>query len=185
MQPEAKPGDQDYWQQDTDSLTAPVAQSTPRAAADQTISWQASEAIHHEKNAMWFVGLAVATILLLAISIFAIKSWTFSALIVVMAATVVVLGSRPPKVMQYHLSVHGLQINGQSFGLHDFRAFGILQDGPLYSIVLIPHKRFMPGVNVYFPPDMGEQIVDVFGSALPMEHVEPDFIDKLSRRLRF
>jgi hypothetical protein len=50
--------------------------------------------------------------------------------------------------------------------------------------VLIPHKRFMPSVNVYFPAESGEEIVDVFGESLPMEHVEPDIIDKLSRKLR-
>lgn len=186
-QPQAEPGKQDYWQQPEDHLSVPPvsANESAQPADDAPLAWQASEAIHHEKNALWFASLIAITVILLALSIFAVKSWTFAALIVVMAVAVVIIGSRPPRVMQYKLSHEGLQVNDRLFSLHDFRAFGVLQDGPLYSIVLIPHKRFMPGVNVYFADEQGEEIVDMFGSVLPMEHVEPDFIDKISRKLHF
>jgi hypothetical protein len=86
-------------------------------------------------------------------------------------------------MMQYKLDHHGIQINEKIFNLHDFRAFGVLQEGGLYSVVLIPMKRFMPSVNVYFPAEQGEHIVDVFGEVLPMEQVEPDLLDKLTRKL--
>lgn len=182
------PGDgneQDYWQNEDESLSAQPAEVTQQAVQSESLSWQASEAIHHEKHMLWFVGLLAATVFLLAVSIFLIRSWTFAVLIVVMAITVGVLGSRPPRVNSYQLNSQSLQVNDKTFSLHDFRAFGVLQDGPLYSVVLIPHKRFMPSVNVYFPAESGEQIVDIFGASLPMEHVEPDVIDRLSRKLRF
>ena len=50
---------------------------------------------------------------------------------------------------------------------------------------MLPVKRFAPSVNVYFPPENGEQIVDVFGAVLPMEEVKQDFIDRLSEKLHF
>jgi len=180
------PGDgKDYWQNEDEGPEAQYDEVPEEQHAEQSLSWQASEAIHHEKHPLWFVGLIVAAAVLLAASIFLIKSWTFAVLIVVMALAVGVIGTRPPRVMSYRLSFHSLQVNDKTFSMHDFRAFGVLQEDSLYSIVLLPNKRFMPSVNVYFPAEQGEQIVDVFGASLPMEHVEPDFIDKLSHKLRF
>lgn len=189
-------GNKSYWQQDDEQPVAPAV-AVPQVALPETdeihdepddmapLVWQASEDIHHEKNMLWFVGLIAIVAVLLLVSIVLIRSWTFAILIVVMAAAVAVFAARPPRVMQYHLDHHGIQINDKVFRLHDFRAFGVLQDGPLYSVVLLPMKRFMPTVNVYFPAEHGEHIVDVFGEVLPMEHVEPDILDKFVRKLRF
>ena len=181
---------QTYWQPDQDEPAlgpdpVEVAQQQPVAPSDQPISWQASEYVQHDKQMLWYVTLASVTVILLLLSIFLIKSWTFAVLIVVMAVSVAVLAGRPPRTMQYTLSAQGLHVNEKTFSYHDFRAFGVIQDGPLYSIVLIPNKRFMPAVNVYFPPEQGEQIVDLFGAILPMEHLELDIIEKLTRKLRF
>jgi hypothetical protein len=187
MNPQAGQDDQDYWKQQDQGLGAVQPDESPSAEeasrGTQPISWQASEAVHHEKDVTWFIGVIVVAVLLLALSIFVVKSWTFTGLIVVMAVAVGVIGTRPPRVLQYQLSAQSLRINEKQFSLHDFRAFGIMQEDALYSVVLIPHKRFMPSVNVYFPAENGEEIVDVFGEVLPMEHVEPDILDRLSRKL--
>ena len=184
MNPE---GEQNYWRQGEERLAAhdSSATQTPQANSDESLVWQASEAVHHEKHFLWFAAVVVGAVIFLAISIFLIRSWTFSALVVVMAAAVIFLASRPPRVLQYRLSYDELQIGEKRFGLHDFRAFGVVHEGSLYSLVLIPSKRFMPAVNVYFPPENGERIVDVFGAVLPMEHIKLDFIDKLTRAVRF
>lgn len=184
-----------YWQpnQDDPSLSeqsqAPVqAEVESESEADnfdQPLSWQASEYVQHDKAFMWYAALALITVVLLLVSIFLVRSWTFALLIVVMAVSIVALGARPPRVMSYSLSSQGFMVNEKAFTYHDFRAFGVLQDGPLASVMLIPNKRFMPAVHVYFPPEQGEQIVDVFGSFLPMQHVEADLVDKLAQRIRF
>ena len=149
------------------------------------ISWQASEFIHHEKDGSWFLALLAVATVLLVVDIFVVKSWTFGILIVVMAFAAVVVGKRPPRTLNYSLSNQGLQIDQKSFSFHDFRAFGIIQEGALYSIRLIPNKRFMPMVSLYFPSEQGEQIVDLVGSVLPMEHIERDPIDKIVEKIRF
>ena len=134
---------------------------------------------------MWFLALlAVATVLLL-IDIFLIQSWTFGILIVVMAITVMVIAKRPPRTINYTLTPQGIQIDDKPFNFHDFRAFGVVQENAFYSIRLIPNKRFMPMVSVFFPPENGEEIVDAFGHALPMENIERDAIDKLVEKIRF
>lgn len=149
------------------------------------IRWQASEYIHHEKQALWFIGLVVVSLVLVLLSVFLMKSWSFTALVVVMAVAVGYLAMRPPRIMEYQLTAQGIQIDEKHFHYSDFRSFGIINEGPLYSVVLTPNKRFMPQVTMYFPRELGEQIIDMLGGMIPMEDIRLDTIDRLVRKLRF
>lgn len=157
----------------------------PQEAASAALEWQASEYVEHQKSPVWFIVLAVITAGLVAAAIFLLKNYTFALLLVVMAAAIVVWAKRPAQEMYYRLDESGIFVNDKLFALHDFRAFGVLQDGATNSVVLLPNKRFRPGVTVYFPHELGEQIVDMLGNQLPMQELKPDWIDKLTRRLNF
>jgi hypothetical protein len=150
----------------------------------QVISWEASESIHHEKDALWFVGVLAISALLCVLSIFVLKSWSFTLLIVVMAVALIVFAKRPPRVMQYKLSEQGIEVNERFHPFTEFRAFGIVQDGPFHYITLLPIKRFMPAMDVYFPEEYGEDIVDLLGSKIPMQTIKPDMLDAVTKRLR-
>lgn len=186
-----QPGENgNFWQPQGDGSLPPATPSVaqqyePSASSDQVLSWQASEYVHHEKERLWFVMLGVSGLALLAIAIFLIHSYTFAALIVVMTIALGVYAVRQPKIVSYQLSPAGVQINDKRFHFHDFRYFGVIEDGPLYSIMLVPNKRFMPAVTLYFPAESGEAIVDAMGARLPMEHIELDAFDKMMRYLRF
>lgn len=164
---------------------APAESTEPAEPVEQSISWEASEYILHEKDPRWFIGLAAGAVVLILIAAFLIKSLSFTILVVAMLASVVVYARRPPRTLSYRLSHHALQIDEKHYSLHEFRSFGILQEGGVYSVMLIPTKRFLPGVSLYFPPELGEAIVDTLGSTVPMEKLKFDFIDKLARKMRF
>ncbi|HKX24615.1 MAG TPA: hypothetical protein VJM46_05235 [Candidatus Saccharimonadales bacterium] len=149
------------------------------------MAWEASEYIHHTKSPLWFMGYAGIMLVLLAIAYFLTQAWTFIVLVVVMAIAIGVFATRPPRTLRYALTDSGLQIEESHYHYNDFRAFGIIADGGLYSIMLIPTKRFMPAVSIYFAEDDGEKIVDILGSRLPMEELHLDFVDRMMRRLRF
>jgi hypothetical protein len=53
----------------------------------------------------------------------------------------------------------------------------------MHSAVLVPRKRFQLGQTVYFPTEVGEQLVDMLASRLPMKELEPDALDRLLARL--
>ncbi len=171
------------------SEVLPSTQSYREAVAQRqsaaVLEWHASEYDEREKSALWFVILGAVTAGLLALAIFVLNQYTFAALIFVMAIAVVVWARRPATDMQYQLSAMNIMINGKNFPLHGFRAFGVAHEGDVSSIVLLPTKRFSPGVNVHFPHELGEQIVDVLGAVIAMEDVKPDFIDKLMSRINF
>lgn len=173
---------QNYWQ--AEQVEAPVEQVVAPQPS-QPVTWQASEYIHHEKDFFWFAGLVLVAAALIAVSLFLVQSWTFTALVVVMVISVVVFALRPPRTLSYTLSGQSLDVNEKQYHLSEFRAFGVVQDGPLFSIVLLPVKRFMPSLTVYFPHEHGEEIVDHLGDYIPMEEINLDIIDRAVRKLRF
>lgn len=148
------------------------------------IKWSASEYIHQEKNALWFVIFAIVIAVFMAIAVFLMQSPTFAVLLVVIAVMVVVFAKRPPRVIDYALSNDGLHIGETLHKFTDFKSFGVVRDGEEYSVMLIPRRRLQPGITVYFPEEAGEDIVDALGSRLPMKDLHLDVVDRLVRKLR-
>lgn len=164
--------------QNTESnITQPVNQ-------DNQIHWSAKEYIYREKNRQWFMLFAIVVVAFIAADFLLIKSYTFSVLVVVMAISIIVYSSRPPRAVNYTLSdKYGLYVGEKLYNFSEFKAFGLLQEDEHNSIILIPVKRFAPGVSVYFPKELGEVIVDTLGARLPMEAIKLDFMDEIVRKL--
>lgn len=156
-----------------------------QALQESAITWEASEHVHYEKDMTWLASVVVVGLVVAALSWLVLRSWSFALLVVVMTVAVVVMAYRPPRNLRYGLDSSGIHIEEKYYSYGEFRSFGLQQEGGVYSIVMLPIKRLMPAVSVYFPPEHGEQIVDMIGSRLPMEQIKPDFIDRLSKKIRF
>ncbi len=185
---------QNYWQpQGDDTNIVPPTQNAPQPPQVDSqldieppfepINWEASESIHHERDGMWFVGFITIVVVLLGISIW-LQQWTFTALIVIMAITLVIYTRRAPRTLRYSLSYNGLHIDQEFHGFDEFKSFGVLQEGGIFSVILMPTKRFGQSLTIYFSEAEGEKIVDILGAYLPMEELELDVMDSLLRRLR-
>lgn len=151
---------------------------------DETlVRWQAAEYIHRHKNAAWYVIFVLVTLALTGGAIF-FSQYTFAVLVPVMAAALFVYTRRPPRMIEYTLSRQGLHVNDHLYPFAEFKGFGVIHDDDEYSVMLIPTKRFKPGVSVYFPEESGEAIVDMLGARLPMQELKLDLVDKIIRKLR-
>lgn len=195
---------QNYWQPESpeqpDQLQPEIPQDapmqdyqdqepTPLAQEDTPdnppITWTAQEYVHIDKGPWWYILFVVFVLGLIALDIFVLKSWTLSVLVVVMAVALIVYIRRPPRVLAYALSPQqGLYVGEQLYGFDQFKAFGLIKDDGHDSIMLIPRKRFSPGVSVFFPEEAGERIVDILGQRLPMETLKLDLVDVLVRKMR-
>ncbi len=153
------------------------------AKALKSVSWEAGEYIARNHNVGWYIGLFIVTAAFSALAIF-LQGWTFLALIILSAITILIYSLRPPRKIHYELTSKGLTEEKTFHPYSEFRAFGILQESGHYSAVLIPKKRFGLGVKVYFPEGSGEAIVDQLGLHLPMEDIKLDFLDKIVNFLR-
>lgn len=172
---------------DDDQVDVADEDNTPKKPeiVDEPIRWSASEYIHGEKNKLWFVIFITAVLALIASDILFLKSYTFSVLVLVMAVALVIYLRRAPQTIDYTLSGNqGLYIGEKLYHFNEFKSFGLIRDGEHHSIMLIPFKRFAPGVSVYFPEEAGEKIVDLLGARLPMETLKLDLVDVIVRKLR-
>jgi hypothetical protein len=147
------------------------------------IRWQATEYIHQERTAMWFVVLGLVVVALMVVAVVLIKSITFAILLPVMAAALVVYVKRPPSANDYIISHKGIHVNDHLYTYDQFRSFGVTQHAGHHSVVLVPRKRFQIGQTLYFPEEVGEPLVDMLAARLPMKEVEPDLIDKILAKL--
>ena len=160
-------------------------EADPASDIDETaVRWQATEYIHREKNSLWYVIFAVVVVVLVALAIFLMHAWTFALLIPVMAAALIVYTRRPPRVLNYILSRQGLHVNDKLYPFSEFKGFSVIHGDDEYSIMLVPVKRFKPGVSVYFPEESGEAIVDMLAARMPMQETHLDFMDQIIRKLR-
>lgn len=150
-----------------------------------TISWTASEYIAHEKGGSWFVQFVLVAIVATAVAYFITRSIFTVAVFVIFAIGFIVLAKRKPQVLQYQLSDDMIRVGDKTFSLHSFKSFAIIDEGNLDSISLLPLKRFMPALDIYFAPEDEDRITDLLSQSLPMEHRTQDMLDKFMQKIRF
>lgn len=156
----------------------------PREGESEAVRWQAVEHVHHEKNILWYVLFALVTIGFAVLGLFVFKSISFTILVPLMAAALIVYSLRPPALLSYTLSRKGLHVNDKLYPFEEFKEFGLISDDEEHSVMLVPRKRFNPGVTVYFPEEVGEAVVDMLAARLPMHQQKLDPIERLIRLLR-
>ncbi len=180
---------QDNQQPDLEVLPETEAQMAPSSFEDDTpdnppITWSAQEYVHLDRGPVWFVVFGVVVLGLIALDILFLHTWTLTALVIAMAVALIIYIRRPPRTLTYALSPRqGLYVEQRLYTFDQFKSFGIIKDGENNSIMLIPRKRFAPGVSVFFPEDAGERIVDILGARLPMENLKLDVVDMIVRKL--
>lgn len=167
-----------------DENIEPEMTQSQKSKLAQPFSWQANEGVQVRRGIWWYVGFGVVALALMALAIFVFKSITFAILIPVMAVAVILLSSKAPRVINYSISPKGIYVADKLYDYSEFRAFGVVQDPAYLSIIVLPVKRFSPGLTLYFGEEEAEQIVDMLGARLPMQEVRIDTLEKLIRLIR-
>ncbi len=150
-----------------------------------SVSWTASEYIAHEKGANWYLMLGLASFVLVII-VFVLTRDIFASVAVAIACLLLgIYSGRKPQTISYVLDRSGILVGEKLHSFAAFKSFSVVEEGMINSIWLKPLKRFAPLVVMYFPPDQGDEIVDVLSNYLPHEDRELDAIDRASKRMRF
>ena len=148
------------------------------------VRWQALEYMQHQHEPIWYVGFGVVVLALIAVAIFVFKSPTFAVLVPVMAVALALYVRRPPATIDYIVSRKGIYVNDRLYTFDQFKSFSVVKQETANHVVLIPRKRFQLGQNIYFPTEVGENLVDMLAARLPMKEASPDIVDKLLAKLR-
>lgn len=156
-------------------------------SAHESVSWTASEFMTHSKSFGWYVILALAVALVAVIVYFVTDSYV-SAFTIFMAG--LLLGAfafmtRKPRTLNYQVSSTGVQIGQKLYPFGELKAFTIQPEGPINSIVLLPAKRFMPPITMYYDPKDEDRITDTLNDHLPFDEDHNDPVDNFMRKIRF
>lgn len=150
----------------------------------EPIAWNAPEGVRVQRGAVWYVLFAIVLVGLMALAILVFQNWTFAILLPIMAVALFVLSNKNPQTINYAISPKGIYIADTLHDFSEFRAFGLLHENDQHSILLLPVKRFSPGLTIYFSEAEGEKIVDMLGARLPMQEIKPDALEKFIRLIK-
>lgn len=165
-------------------LKPPV--TSPRHQDDDIhLTWEASEYVMHHKSPLWFMGLGAITVALIALLWVTLQDILAIAVLILTAVSLIVYAVRRPHTLQYSISDDDIIVGHREYSYDSFRSFSIIRDGGLYSVTLMPTKRFAPAVSMYFPDEHADTIMELLSRHLPHEERELDLIDRITRSLRF
>jgi hypothetical protein len=167
------------------NLQTEPAETLPATAAPSEISWTASEYVHHDKTAGWYLALAVCAALVAALVYLISHDWVSVGVVVVAALVLGSYGSRQPRQLDYHLDGQGIGIGPKRYFYGEFKSFSVIPEGAFSSITFMPLKRFSPPISIYYAPEDEEKILALLSQYLPFEEPRRDAVDSLMRRIRF
>lgn len=178
---EATTNPEPTYSQEASSLPSVDQQTDSEALA----TWTASEYIAHDKGLGWFVLLGIGLFVIIGLIYLVTKDIFASVLVGIAGITFGVFSVRPPRILKYEIHPQGIVIGDKSYSFNEFKSFAINDDGPIPSVLLMPLKRFLPPITVFFDPKEGDSIIDALANYLPHELREPDMVDRLMSRIRF
>jgi hypothetical protein len=156
-----------------------------RAKESRSINWTASEFVDIHRSTGWHALFLIGFLLLSIVVFIFTKDYISSVLIAAAGIIFIIASSRKPRQLAYEINEDGIKVGARFYVYGVFKSFDLIQEGGIKSISLMPLKRFMPEISIYFPPEQEEDIVEVISGHLPHdEHMEKS-IDKLARKLRF
>ena len=165
--------------------SSPEPSAVQQTEVTSSISWDASEYLHHDKDAGWAMVLVSVAVLLSVASYLVLKD-VFSVIVIVLMMTAVgVYGFRKPRTLNYHVSEQGLAIGERQYTYDNFRSFSVVDEGSVKSILFEPLKRFMPAISIYFEAKDEEKIKEVLSAYLPYKQRNLDLVDRVFQKLRF
>lgn len=168
---------------DTDA-NADINKTEDDLSLKEPIAWTAPEGVKVHRELWWYVAFGVVLIGLMALAILVFKSPTFAILLPIMTVALFLLSEKTPQNINYAISPKGVYVGDKLYDFSEFRAFGITRESNQHSAILLPVKRFSPGLTLYFSEKEGEKIVDMLGARLPMQEIKPDALEKLIRMIK-
>lgn len=167
------------------SATDQSIATTTLPAADDFVSWTASEFVAHQKEPKWYLILGFATLVSAIIVWVLTKDKITTATVLVGAAVLAILATKKPRELNYLIDQHGLHIAQKDFPYHMFRSFSVVHQGAFSSLVFMPLKRFALLTTAYYDPADEEKIIGILSLYLPLEEKKRDIIDELLWKIRY
>lgn len=188
MQDEQQPGWQFKPEEKPGATIQPgvPAQETHVATGGQDeVTWTASEFVEHDKSASWYLQFLLAVVVGLGLMYFITRDVVSVGILALLAVVFLIVARRKPRVLSYAVTRQGVRVGAKMYLYGAFKSFAVVDEGAIHSIMLLPLKRFMPSITLYYDPQDEARIIDMLGAALPEEERQQDSVDRFMRKIRF
>lgn len=160
-------------------------QTQSNASGKGEVIWTASEFVDRHKPAGWYLLFIVALGSIAGGIYFLTKDVISSGAIAVAGVLFIVLASHKPRQLSYRVDPSGITIGAKFYPFSDFKSFALHQEGAIGSINLMPLKRFMPDLTIYYPPEQENTILNILANYLPHDQRDEHQVDRMLRKIRF
>ncbi len=168
-----------------DSFVTDASSQKSSASSKDTVRWEASEYVDHEKANGWYGILAFGAVVVMVLVYLLSKDIFATVMIAIAVILFGVVAARKPRTLSYLVDQKGIKIADKLYTYENFKTFSVIQDGAIHSIQLLPLKRFMPPLVLYYPPDQEQDVVETLGRYIPYQDKAQDTFDRLMARIRF
>ncbi len=145
----------------------------------RTLMWEAPEHTHIEKSNDWYWALGILALAGSVTSIL-LGNVLFGVVIILGAATMIMVSHRHPRTIMYELSPRGLRIDSTLYPFPTLKSYCIDEESPTGPQLLIhSNKVLMPLLILSIPPEYIDDIDDLLGTRITEEHIEEPFGHKL------
>lgn len=152
--------------------------------AGDTISWTAAEYVQRDKSPAWYMKVSGVALLAGALTYLITREILSTVVVMIVGIALLIFAGRKPKERNYSVGHDGIIVGDRQFGYENFKSFSLFSEDAMEYISLMPTKRFMPPVALYFTPAEADKIVEVLADYLPFEERDHDFIDRLVHKVR-
>lgn len=149
------------------------------------VEWQAMEHPHYKKEAGWYWVIGGGAVILLMVALWQ-KNFFFGIFIVLAATTMMSLGNRHPKVVDFRIEEDGVSVAGNKYVYKNIEGFAIVREEHRLSEIILKKKG---PVNPFLRLPIDNKSLDKAEAELkehlPEIHYEKTFIDAISDLLGF
>ena len=161
-----------------EQTTSEVIAPTP------SFTWEASEYVFHEKSTVWYLVLwVIAAVLVGGLAL--LHQWLSIVVVVVTALAVMVYSRKEPRTLTYALDDQGISIDGKLSSYHLFKSYSAHQEVSWREIDLEPARRFAPRLTVLCEAENFDMIEEILDGHLPRVDRDPDWIEQVTRYIKF
>jgi len=163
----------------------PVEQPSQQNNRGVLISWKTKEYEHRPKSIDWYWTVGIISVGLIAVAIM-MKNAMFVILIMLGGFSIALFSARRPNIVDFAVTVRGIQINSNLFPYDDLESFWIHYDPPhKKELGIISKKALMPRIVIPFgdtdPNDVREHLINF----LEEKHHEEGISESIGKLLGF
>jgi hypothetical protein len=175
------------WKFDKDAESS-ILPSAPESVKDKSLSpieWVINESVFKEKTVGWYFVLGFSALIFAALVYLLTRDKITTGFIIFCAAIFGYYAGHRPHPIRYKLEDDTIMVDEKSFKFDVFKSFFVVDDHGIANLILLPQKRFSPGLTVLAEPKNAEKVIDYLSQHLPLDKNREDTIDKFFRRINF